>query len=85
MVVCHQTILTMNMSVNFLGAAIFFLCYGIKYRKKNERDIRFPFTYSILFSAFSAFEVYNYIIGKLLVGLIIIILIVIDFFFTKRR
>ena len=75
----------MNMSVYYLGAAVFFLCYGIKYRKKNERDIRFPFTYSILFTAFSAFEACDYIIGKLLVGLIIIILIVIDFFLTKRR
>lgn len=75
----------MSISVYFLGGAIFFLYYGIKYKKQNENYIEFSFIYSALFFAFSIFEYFDYIYGKLLVVFILLLLLMIKIFRRKKR
>ncbi|SLK49238.1 Uncharacterised protein [Mycobacteroides abscessus subsp. abscessus] len=75
----------MMIAIYFIIGSLYFLYYGIKLKNDKKKDISFPFIVSFLLFLFGTFSFFDYVIGKVIVGIPLIIFIFGNKFLRKME
>lgn len=74
----------MTVSIFFLVGSLFFIYYGIKLKNAKQRDIKHPILIGFLFFLFAIFNHFDFVIGRLIVGIPTLLLIIGEFLINKK-
>jgi len=80
-----NAILIMIIAIYFIIGSFYSLYYGIKMKDDKNKDISFPFIISFLLFLFGVFSFFDYVIGKLIVGVPLFVFIFGNRFLRKME